>query len=96
MSAAANRFIRWGAFGARRLDFLGPEGIVITDTMIPRATIEAFDKHLDALGLRFEAVVVGGSALVLLGIIQRATRDVFSASSSGARSFSKPSVGPSC
>lgn len=33
-----------------------------------RPTIEAFDHHLLGLGLRFEAVVIGGSALALMGI----------------------------
>jgi len=35
--------------------------------MLPRPTIEAFDLHLMALELRLEAVVIGGSALALLG-----------------------------
>jgi len=43
--------------------------------MLPRPTIEAFDLHLLGLGLRFEAVLIGGSALGLMGIIQRPTRD---------------------
>jgi hypothetical protein len=43
--------------------------------MLPRPTIEAFDSHLAALGLRFEAVVIGGSALALLGVTARQTRD---------------------
>lgn len=43
--------------------------------MLPRPTIEAFDLHLLGLGLRFEGVVIGGSALGLLGIIERPTRD---------------------
>lgn len=43
--------------------------------MLPRATIEAFDQHLIAAGLRLEAVVIGGSALALLGLIHRETRD---------------------
>jgi Nucleotidyltransferase of unknown function (DUF6036) len=43
--------------------------------MLPRPTIEAFDSHLAAFGLRFEAVVIGGSALALLGVIARQTRD---------------------
>lgn len=43
--------------------------------MLPRPTIEAFDRHLLALGLRFEGVVIGGSALALMGVIQRPTRD---------------------
>lgn len=50
-------------------------GLADTPLMLPRPTIEAFDRHLDALGLRFEGVVIGGSALALLGITQRATRD---------------------
>lgn len=44
--------------------------------MLPRPTIEAFDRWLVARSLRFEAVVVGGSALALLGVIDRPTRDV--------------------
>jgi hypothetical protein len=43
--------------------------------MLPRPTIEAFDRHLLTLGLRFEGVVIGGSALALMGVIQRPTRD---------------------
>lgn len=43
--------------------------------MLPRPTIEAFDTHLAALGLRLEAVVIGGSALALLGVTTRQTRD---------------------
>lgn len=43
--------------------------------MLPRPTIEAFDLHLEALGLELEAVVIGGSALALLGIVSRQTRD---------------------
>lgn len=44
--------------------------------MIPRPTIEAFDRHLASLGLRFEGVVIGGSALVLMGVVSRLTKDV--------------------
>ena len=43
--------------------------------MLPRPTIEAFDQHLAGLGRRFEAVVIGGSALALLEVISRETRD---------------------
>ena len=43
--------------------------------MLPRPTIEAFDIHLAGLGLRLEAVVIGGSALALLGVSARPTRD---------------------
>lgn len=43
--------------------------------MLPRQTIEAFDLYLLGLSLRFEGVVIGGSALSLMGIIQRPTRD---------------------
>jgi hypothetical protein len=43
--------------------------------MLPRPTIEAFDRHLAALGLRLDAVVIGGSALALLGVTTRQTRD---------------------
>jgi len=43
--------------------------------MLPRPTIEAFDRNLVGLGLRFKGVVIGGSALGLMGVIQRPTRD---------------------
>lgn len=43
--------------------------------MLPRPTIEAFDRPLLGIGLRFEGVVIGGSALGLMGIVQRPTRD---------------------
>ncbi len=43
--------------------------------MLPRPTIEAFDRHMLGLGLRFEGVVIGGSALGLMGVIERPTRD---------------------
>lgn len=43
--------------------------------MLPRPTIEAFDRHLLRLSLRFEGVLIGGSALGLMGVIQRPTRD---------------------
>ena len=43
--------------------------------MLPRPTIEAFDRHLLGLGLHFDGVVIGGSALALMGLIQRPTRD---------------------
>jgi hypothetical protein len=40
----------------------------------PRQTSEAFDAYLEQRGLRLEAVVVGGAALNLLGVIARATQ----------------------
>jgi len=43
--------------------------------VLPRPIIEAFDRHLLGLGLRFQGVVIGGSALGLLGVIHRPTRD---------------------
>jgi hypothetical protein len=43
--------------------------------MLPKPTIEAFDSHLAAIGLRLEAIVIGGSALALLGVTTRQTRD---------------------
>ena len=44
--------------------------------MIPRDIIEAFDAWLEPRSLRLEAIVVGGAALSLLGVISRQTRDV--------------------
>lgn len=43
--------------------------------MDPRATITAFDTHLVARGLDLKAIVVGGSALALIGVTSRQTRD---------------------
>jgi hypothetical protein len=43
--------------------------------VLPRPTIEAFDIHLAGLDLRLDAVLIGGSALALLGITTRPTRD---------------------
>ena len=44
--------------------------------MLPRPTIEAVDAWLEGRSLHLEAVVIGGSALGLLGITDRQTRDV--------------------
>ena len=43
--------------------------------MQPRQTIEAFDRYLAERDLRLSAVVLGGAALSLLGVITRATAD---------------------
>ena len=48
---------------------------VIVILVNPRETIEAFDRYLAERGLQMEAVVLGGAALALLGIISRATDD---------------------
>ena len=48
---------------------------VILIPMTPRETLEAFDRYLSGRRLRLEAVVIGGAALNLLGIISRATKD---------------------
>jgi len=42
---------------------------------LPQA-LRALGELLDSRGLRFEVVAIGGSALVLLGLIDRATRDL--------------------
>ena len=43
--------------------------------MRPRETLEAFDAFLADRGLRLDAVVVGGAALNLLGVVSRPTKD---------------------
>lgn len=43
--------------------------------MDPRAVLTAFDAHLVARHLRLEAVVIGGAALNLLGVVHRTTKD---------------------
>ena len=43
--------------------------------MDPKKTITSFDEFLHSLGLKLDAVIAGGAALALLGIISRPTRD---------------------
>ena len=43
--------------------------------MNPRETLLAFDAFLGSRALRLDAVIIGGAALNLLGIVQRPTRD---------------------
>jgi hypothetical protein len=40
-----------------------------------RDIIAAFDAYLEACGLHFDAVVIGGAALNLLGVVSRLTKD---------------------
>ncbi|MBN1608298.1 MAG: hypothetical protein JW940_16835 [Polyangiaceae bacterium] len=43
--------------------------------MDPKVVLAAFDAHLAARHLRLEAVVIGGAALNLLGVVHRTTKD---------------------
>jgi len=43
--------------------------------MKPRETIKRFDRFLAARGLSLDAVVIGGVAMALLGVVSRQTRD---------------------
>ena len=43
--------------------------------MRPRETLAAFDRYLAERGLQFSAVVIGGAALNLLGVVSRSTKD---------------------
>lgn len=45
-------------------------------SMDPRSTLSRFDAYLVQHRLRFDAVVVGGTALILLGTVSRPTTDV--------------------
>ena len=38
--------------------------------------IEKFDRFLNKKGLKFESIIIGGAALLVMGLINRATRDV--------------------
>ncbi len=38
--------------------------------------IEEFDRYLARRGLRFQAVIIGGAALIAMGVITRATKDI--------------------
>jgi hypothetical protein len=62
-----------------------------------KAVIEQFDLYLDERGLVFEATIIGGAALIVLGIINRATKDLDCLDPSipdeikqAAKDFSKP------
>jgi Nucleotidyltransferase of unknown function (DUF6036) len=57
------------AFGAERADEL----------------LGALSEQLAAAGQQFDLVVIGGSALLALGLIERTTRDVDPAFSHGSR-----------
>ncbi len=56
-------------------DRSGVVSVIPIPRMKPRPTIEAFDKWLSQRALQLEAIVIGGSALALLGVIDRQTRD---------------------
>jgi hypothetical protein len=43
--------------------------------MNPLQTLQAFDQFIEQRGLKLEAVVIGGTALNLLGVVSRATKD---------------------
>jgi hypothetical protein len=43
--------------------------------MRPRELLEAFDRYLVGRTLRLEAVIIGGAALNLLGVVSRPTKD---------------------
>lgn len=43
--------------------------------MDPASTLRSFDEFLARRGLRLDAVVIGGTALNLLGVVARATKD---------------------
>jgi hypothetical protein len=51
-------------------------GICYNDTMHEtHATLLAFDQYLAERRLQFDAVVIGGAALNLLGVVSRLTKD---------------------
>lgn len=54
---------------------MGTDGGQLDDRSLPRA-LDALGELLESRGLAFEVVAVGGSALLLLGFIHRATRDL--------------------
>jgi hypothetical protein len=49
--------------------------IFYKDTMDPKHTIREFDRFLKGQSLEFNAIVIGGAALAILGIISRETQD---------------------
>ena len=61
--------------GLDRSWFADRQVSVILIPMKPRETLEAFDVFLEERGLRLDAVVIGGAALNLLGVVARLTKD---------------------
>ncbi|MBZ5524761.1 MAG: hypothetical protein LAP21_21190 [Acidobacteriia bacterium] len=51
------------------------DGICYNDTMYTIEILTLFDQHLAESGLQFDAVVIGGAALNLLGVVSRFTKD---------------------
>ena len=41
-----------------------------------KTVIEEFDKYLAQRSCRFQAVVIGGAALIIMGVVDRTTEDV--------------------
>ncbi len=50
-------------------------GKVLYNTIVKKI-IKEFDEYLHHMGLEFEGVVIGGAALLLIHVIDRATKDV--------------------
>jgi hypothetical protein len=50
-------------------------GIIYNDTVKIQKIVQEFDSYLYGWKLQFEAVVIGGAALNLLGVVSRFTRD---------------------
>ncbi len=50
-------------------------GIGYIDTIKPKETLTQFDIFLAECGLVLDAIIIGGTALALLGVISRQTRD---------------------
>jgi hypothetical protein len=63
-----------GSFSSN--SFLISRGICYNDTMHEtHAIVLAFDQYLAERRLQFDAVVIGGAALNLLGVVSRLTKD---------------------
>ena len=41
-----------------------------------KEVLKAFDLHLTGVGLKFEAVIIGGAALIVMEVVDRQTKDV--------------------
>ena len=50
-------------------------GCIINETMVPMDVLSRFDVYLAGKSLSFDAVVIGGAALFVLGVINRQTDD---------------------
>lgn len=72
--------MEWGFYGRESertgsAELAKRHSFIYNETMHPRETLQRFDAFLALRGASLDAILVGGAALDLLGVISRETRD---------------------